>query len=242
MDASSRNELLRFVRDTPLFARLTDKSFEPIGRSIRIIDINRGRTLFNQDEPARFFYIVIEGWMKVFRTTPNGSEAVIGIFTRGQSFAEIAALAADNYPANSVAVSDACLAEIPVQPIVEAIAADTQVALVMLSSVSRQVRRLVDEIEQMKGLSGSQRVMEFLVELSPVESGPARIQLPYEKSVIARKVGMEAESLSRVFRKLGRYGVRIENEWAAIDDIAVLRHTLAGENTRISRTTGQTRP
>jgi CRP-like cAMP-binding protein len=230
MNSSSRSELLQFVRDTPLFARLTDRSFEPIGRSIRFLDIERGTGLFSQDEPANLFYLVIEGWIKVFRTTPNGSEAVIGIFTRGQSFAEIAALAEDSYPANSVAVSDACLAEIPIQPIRDAIARDTQVAMTMLSSVSRHVRRLVDEIEQMKGLSGTQRVIEFIVELSPTETGATRIQLPYEKTVIARKVGMEAESLSRVFRNLRKFGVRIENDMAVIEDIAMLRRNLTKVN------------
>lgn len=232
MSLSSRRELLQFVRKSPLFAELSDLSFEAIGRSIRFLKLQRGTGLFNQDEPANLFYIVIEGWVKVFRTTSRGTEAVIGIFTRGQSFAEIAALAEDAYPASSVAVSDVYLAEIPVQPIRDAIASDAQVALTMLSSVSRHVRRLVDEIEQMKALSGAQRVIEFIVQLSPSDEGPIRIQLPYEKSIIARKVGIEAESLSRVFKGLRKHGVTIENDMAIVEDVGALRRALANGTTR----------
>ena len=108
----------------------------------------------------------------------------------------------------------------------DAIANDPQVAMTMLASVSRHVRRLVDEIEQMKGLSGAQRVIEFIVQLSPAETGPSRIQLPYEKSIIARKVGMKAESLSRVFKNLRKHGVVIENDTAIVDDVGQLRRAL----------------
>lgn len=226
MSASNRGELLKFVRESPLFAQLSDESFEPIGRSIRFQDFDRGTVLFNQDEPANVFYIVVEGWIKVFRTTPAGTEAIIDVFTRGQSFAEIAALAKDNYPASSVAVSDVRLAAIAIRPIREAIAVDPQVALSMLASVSRHVRRLVDDIEQMKGLSGSQRVIEFIVKLSPSDAGSTQIQFPYEKTVIARKIGIKAESLSRVFKNLKKYGVKIENNMAIVDDVSVLRRQL----------------
>lgn len=232
MPKADRNDLLKFVRQTPLFTELSDASFAPIGKSIRFLHLERGRGLFDQDEPARLFYVVIEGWAKVYRNTPAGGEAVIGIFTRGQSFAEIAALAGDTYPASSVAVSDLHLAEIPIQPIRDAIAADAQLALTMLASVSRHVRRLVDEIEQMKALSGMERVIEFITQLTPSDAGPSRIQLPYEKSIIARKVGIEAESLSRVFRDLRRFGVTIEKDMAVVEDIGVLRRALEGRTKR----------
>jgi uncharacterized protein YutE (UPF0331/DUF86 family) len=50
--------------------------------------------------------------------------------------------------------------------------------------------------------------------------------LPYEKTVIARKVGMKAESLSRVFKSLRKHGVTIENDTAIVADVAILRRAL----------------
>lgn len=159
----------------------------------------------------------------MFRTTATGEEAVIGIFTRGQSFAEIAALAGDAYPAHGQAVTDVRLAEIPVDRLVAAITNDPETALVMLASVSRHVRRLVDEIEQIKGFSGTQRVAEFLIAQSPVTSGACTVRLPYEKTLIAAKLGMKAESLSRVFQRLKRFGVSIKGDMAIINEVEMLR-------------------
>jgi len=73
--------------------------------------------------------MVVEGWVKVFRTTAAGDEAVIGIFTRGQ-FAEVAALARDAYPAHGQAVTDVRLAEIPIERIITAISRDPETARV----------------------------------------------------------------------------------------------------------------
>mgnify|MGYP003521556372 CR=1 FL=1 len=47
-----------------------------------------------------------DGWVKVYRLTPSGSEAVVAVFTRGQSFAEAAAFVAGRFPASGEAVTD----------------------------------------------------------------------------------------------------------------------------------------
>ena len=45
----------------------------------------RGETIFFQGEPARTLYIVLEGWVKLYRIAPNGGEAVVGGSPRGRA-------------------------------------------------------------------------------------------------------------------------------------------------------------
>lgn len=224
--ASADDVVMGFLRRAPLFADLRDPEFDEVMSGVRDLTLPRGAPIFERGDPAHVFYVVIEGWVKVFRTTVAGEEAVIGIFTRGQSFAEIAALARDVYPANAAAVTEVRLAAIPIERIVAAIARDPNVALTMLTSVCRHMHALVDEIEGAKGLTGIQRVAEFLVEQSPAQSGTCTVHLPYEKTLIASKLGMKAESLSRVFQRLRSYGVRIRRDMAVIDDVAALAKVL----------------
>ncbi len=223
MAADASDDLKDFLRGAPLFSELSDAEFVQVTDGARAVSLARGDAVFAQGDPARLFYIVAEGWVKVFRTTAAGEEAVIGIFTRRQSFAEIAALARDVYPANAEAVTDARLVAIPTERIVSAISNDPNLALTMLASVCRHVRSLVDEIEQVKGLSGIQRVAEFLIAQSPVQSGACTVRLPYEKTLIASKLGMKAESLSRVFQRLRSFGVVIKRDMAVIDSVEALQ-------------------
>ncbi|MBV8444030.1 MAG: helix-turn-helix domain-containing protein, partial [Hyphomicrobiales bacterium] len=53
-------------------------------------------------------------------------------------------------------------------------------------------------------------------------SGPARIALPYEKALIANRLGMKPESFSRALGKLGEVGVVVERESVTISDVARL--------------------
>lgn len=223
MAGAANKETLETLRQCALFRDFDDVLFADICSDVRVVEISRGATLFSQHDPAKHFYIVLDGWMKVFRMSPRGEEAVIGIFSRGESFAEIAALARKDFPASAEAVADTRLAAVAVDRLIRRISDNPEVALSMLASVSRQMHRLVDEIEQMKGLSGIQRVAEFLARQCNVDDGACVVRLPYEKSLIAGKLGMKAESLSRVFQRLRARGVVIRGEMAMINDVATLR-------------------
>ena len=64
---------------------------------------------------------------------------------------------------------------------------------------------------------------EFLLELCPVDSGACAVTLPYDKFLIAGRLGMKPESLSRSFSKLKTIGVHINRNNAAIENIDRLR-------------------
>ena len=89
----------------------------------------------------------------------------------------------------------------------------------MLASVSLHLKRLVDQIEELKARTGPQRLANFLVGLAPVSRGACTIVLPYEKLLIAGRLGMKPESLSRAFQRLQSVGVRIKQGTVAIGDV-----------------------
>ena len=78
-------------------------------------------------------------------------------------------------------------------------------------------------MEQLKARTGAQRVAEFLLELAGATHGFCEVTLPYDKVLIAGRLGMKPESLSRAFARLREYGVTVRHNNAAIADIAVLR-------------------
>ncbi len=223
MDEAGRPKRLTILRSSPLFSGLGEEVLRGLEAETRLLTFRQGEMVFSQSDRAELFFIVVEGWVKVFRITQHGREVVIGVFTKRQNFAEIAALAGDCYPADAAAVTNTVLLTIPVSWIKSHIAEEPQIALTMLASISRQVHGLVDQIETLKGLSATERVVEFLIAQSVVEEGMSAIHLPHEKSLIASRLGMKAESLSRVFHRLRDYGVIVKNDVAIIKDLDTLR-------------------
>lgn len=183
----------------------------------------RGETIFLQGEPARILRLVMEGWVKLYRTAPNGGEAVIGVFTEGQSFGEAVVLGGGEYQVTAEAVSDCRMLQVHASVIFELIRRRPEIVGPILGSMCAHLHRLVNQIEQLKARTGAQRLAEFLLELCPLESRSCVVRLPYDKALIAGRLGMKPESLSRSFGRLRKVGVAINQSNAAIADVERLR-------------------
>jgi CRP-like cAMP-binding protein len=186
-------------------------------------DYDRGATIFLQGERARAIYIVVDGWVKLFRITPNGTEAVVGVFTRGRSIGEAVAFRGDTYPVSAEAASSARLIRIESETFLSNIRRDPDIALSMLSATYVHLQGMVAQIEALKSRTGAQRVAEFLLELADCAQGRCEVVLPYDKVLIAGRLGMKPESLSRAFAKLREQGVTISQARAEIENIDTLR-------------------
>ncbi len=198
---------------------LTDELLETaVGRAY-----DRGETIFLQGDLANHIFIVIEGWVKLFRMTPNGTEAVVGVFTQGRSFAEAAVFSGVPYPVSAEAVTDCQLLSLPAQTILARMRARPELSLAVLAASFQHLHGLSSQIAQLKAHTGAQRLAEFLVDLCPVETGACTITLPYDKSLIAGRLGMKPESLSRAFGRLREQGVTVSHNQAAIRDVEALR-------------------
>jgi CRP-like cAMP-binding protein len=143
------------------------------------------------------------------------------------------AFTGNRYPATAEAVTDARIVRIPADHIVRCIRASPDIALAMIASTSQHLHHLVEQVEQLKAQSGVQRVAEFLATLTPNEQGSCVVALPYDKVLIAARLGLKPESLSRAFAKLRSVGVEVHASHVAVGDIARLRQLAADDRSAI---------
>jgi CRP-like cAMP-binding protein len=224
---------LQIITRIAVFRGLKPETVEHIIQPATAVMMKAHDTLFRQGDPATAFFIVIVGWLKLYRITPSGEEAVIHTLTKGDSFAEAVAFTGNRYPASAEAVSETRVVRIPADHIVRCIRESPDIALAMIASTSQHLHLLVQQVEQLKAQSGVQRVAEFLVSLAPVEHGSCVIALPYDKVLIAARLGLKPESLSRTFAKLRSIGVAVHASHVAVNDVAKLRQLADDERSSI---------
>jgi len=159
----------------------------------------------------------------------EGADAIVGIHGPGQSFGEAAALLGTPAHATAETISETRILAIDVERLRSRLGADPDLAFAMLASASMHLRSMVDELERLKGLPGSRRVAGFLCDLAGSDEGAAAFALPYEKSLIAGRLGMTPESFSRALAKLRDRGVSIDRENVRIARIEALRDFFEGE-------------
>lgn len=229
---------LALIRATAIFSGLSPETLDQLISDASVQLHERSEVLFMQGDPAIAFYVVLDGWVKVYRMTPAGEEAVVGVFTRGQSFAEAAAFTGGEYPAIGETVTECRALIIPARRLFDRIRESPEIGLAMLASTSHHLHALIRQIEQLKAHTGAQRIAEFLISLAPVDQGPCTIALPYDKVLIAGRLGMKPESLSRAFRRLRSVGVGIRQNMASIADVEKLGDFVNKERAEIMRPHG----
>ena len=212
------------ARNSLLIRSLPEKHVEHLLSNAIWRHYERGETLFLQDEEATAIHIVLEGWVKLFRMSPTGSEAVVSVFTRGESFGEAVALRGMPYPVSAEAVTPCEVMHLPASVFTSLMRQDPDICISVLASTFTHLHSLVEQLEQLKAQTGAQRVAEFLLNLTDCETGECDVTLPYDKVLIAGRLGMKPESLSRAFSRLKTVGVKVKKNHAEIEDIEVLRH------------------
>ncbi|MCG8544731.1 MAG: Crp/Fnr family transcriptional regulator [Alphaproteobacteria bacterium] len=188
----------------------------------------RNALIFMHGDPAIRFYIVLDGWVKVFRETIDGRETVLHVFGAGESFAEAAIFRPEGYPANATACIDSRVLGVPATPFRKFMAENPPISENFMASVSEKLRLLTRQVEQLSARSATERLAGFLLRLCRDEVGSAEIQLPLEKAVIAARLGMQPETFSRSISKLQTVGVRIEGNLISIADVYALRRVSEG--------------
>lgn len=185
--------------------------------------------MFLHGDPADSFFVVFDGWVKLFRETEDGHESVIHVIAPGESFAEAAIFDKSTFPVSAVTVGPTRLLLVPAGPFVKSIQEDPDLSLNMLASMARRNRQLVQKLEHLTVKSSAERVALFLVELCQAPDGTCRVNLPHDKSLVAARLGMQPETLSRSLAKLRAIGVSTNSETVNIGDIGALRRYAAGD-------------
>ena len=68
---------LEMASRIPVFSGLKSQGLEVLLEKASIVNLRAGHVLFRQGEPAQAFFIVMEGWIKLYRVTAAGDEAVL---------------------------------------------------------------------------------------------------------------------------------------------------------------------
>ncbi len=222
-------EALDAVRKSPLFAGLGELNLRKIQAKCHMCDFERGATLFVQGTPANHLFLVIEGWIAIKIELQAGESTVIHVIGPGEIIAAPAALHFRRFPATAEAATETLVVEIPVGLYRDLVTANPEFALAVIAGLSARLHNLGQDLGRRQLLSTQKRVASFLLDHAPTK-GAAVIKLPYEKGLIAARLGMEPQTFSRALSLLGSHGVHSKRGCDVIvDDVAALRRYLESE-------------
>ncbi|MGF1562273.1 MAG: Crp/Fnr family transcriptional regulator [Geminicoccaceae bacterium] len=206
-----------------LFSELPRSALMTVLADSMVREVGRGTVLFLQGDPCDRFYIVLRGWVRLFRQAADGTEITISLMATGESLAEAAMFADGRFPVSGVAADDSRLLMVPKGPFLRQMEDDPRLCRSLMASMSMRLHAFVRQIEQISYRSTVERLAGFLLRMCEATSGGCRITLPMDKALVAARLNMQPETLSRGFAKLRAHGVETHGSEVLIADIGALR-------------------
>lgn len=208
-----------FLQSLPFFSGLPEADIDHLCQAASTRDFDKGQIIFLRGDDANTFFIVLSGWVKIYRDTHEGNEAILGLFTRTDTFGEAVVLDGADYPYSAQAVEKTKLVAIPANALKERAKNNPAILVRMMQTLSQHLNRMQLENEHLSQMSASQRVGCLLLQLSIGTEGTSRIvNFPYDKSLAAMKLGIKAETFSRALGQLKKIGVTVKGDEIHIGD------------------------
>lgn len=214
------------IKSAALFQGIDAKTLGQLAGQCHKKSHAKGRDLFAMGDKADVFFLIMQGWVKLYRPAKDGNEVVINVFGPGEVFAEAAVFNdSKTYPVNAQAVEDVVVIEIPRSFFVQKIEEDSGFALRMLGAIAARQHYLVQQLEQVTARAAPQRIGAFLIRFcrkTKQQGASWQVDLPYDKAVISARLNIKPETFSRALAKLEPHGVRVDERHIVIDDMRKL--------------------
>lgn len=210
---------------TALFGGLDPGTLARIAAGTTMVRVARGSLLFRAGDPCTGFHLVIDGRIKLSLHSAQGAERVVELPGPAQTFGEAAMFMRIAYRVSAEAIADSRLLHVAASTVFNELEQDPRLAHRIIASLSMRLHRLVGEIESQSLLSGTQRVVGYLLSLAdPAATDETLVRLPALKNVIASRLNLTHEHFSRILHALAAAGVIVpEGAVIRIPDIDALR-------------------
>ncbi|MBI5784130.1 MAG: Crp/Fnr family transcriptional regulator [Rhodocyclales bacterium] len=211
----------------PLFSALAPEQIQRIAAAVREKQLAKGEMLFQKGDPARGFFIVVSGQVKLALPSAQGNEKVVEIIGARQSFGEAVMFMDRPFPVFAEALVDTKLLHIGKDAVFELIESDASFSRRLLAGLSMRLHSLVADVETYSLRSSAQRLIGYLLQHSPNEDeavNSVEIKLPTSKHIIASRLNLTPETLSRILHDLADAGlIEVHGRIITVPDLRRLR-------------------
>ena len=209
------------IKSMPYFTGLGQAALESIRAYFFEKKAVRGEILVFEGEPAGALCFVVEGVVKVFKTSADGKEQILQLIRPGETFNDVPVFSGGANLASAEAMVDVLLYTVKKTDLEGIMQEYPQVALNVVRILSERVRQLVSLVEDLSFRHVTGRVAKVLLEYAGngAEGKPRLTQ-----QEMAAMIGTAREMVGRSLKALEEEGtIRMERNRVIITDQATLR-------------------
>jgi CRP/FNR family transcriptional regulator len=208
-----------------LFAGLSPEDAHFLSLKTLTRSVAKGECIVAENERVKGLYVVLEGRVKLSKTSVEGREQTLFIFEAGEPFCMSAAMEGEGFPADAVALTDGKVLMLSCEDFADLARRMPDLAVRMLAVLSgrlNQAMRLIGTLAR-KDMSG--RLAVYLLSITTQdEDGTAIAVPPLTQRELAKLLSTTPETLSRTITSLTQRGLINHREQGfSVPDLEALR-------------------
>jgi CRP/FNR family transcriptional regulator len=205
---------IELLKSLALFSALSDASLAAVVDRTSERTYPRGATIFRKGEICHGLYLVLEGRVKIYRSSPDGREQVLHVEGPGDPLAELPLFDGGPYPASARTLEESRLLFLPLDAFQALYRQNPEVADAVIHDLGRRLRRLVALVHKVSLKDVGARVASALIDYADAASAfrdGAVFLLPRTQEELAAELATTRESVARGLARLRRAGIIVQD-------------------------------
>ena len=202
-------DVLDDLRALPCLSGLGKNDLAVMGEMTRIREIDKNEAVFEEAEPAKFFFVLKTGTVKLYKTSSEGRELVIKIMGPGDYFCCAPLCSGGSYMVRGVALENSTIIVIPSQTFMTVLRNSVgETGWKIISGLCKRIHYLSGLLESLAFKDVEKRIIAVLMTLSDRTSeqdGLVPLQISHQE--LASMTGTVREVVSRTMSKLKKEGI-----------------------------------
>jgi CRP-like cAMP-binding protein len=212
------------LRQAALFGALDDDAASALAESLSEVKIRRGDVLFHEGDSGDELFIVLDGKVKLGRTSVDGRENLLAILGPGQMFGELSLFDPGPRSATVTAITDCSFASLSHEDLLKWLEARPVVASGLLAQLAGRLRKANDVVSDLVFSDVPGRVAKALLDLADrfgrTADDGVHVHHDLTQEELAQLVGASRETVNKALADFASRGwVRLEPRSVVILDI-----------------------
>lgn len=199
----NKTEIPDLLKKHDLFSKLSRNALEDLSVKSVYKKLEPKEAVFSEGFEGNFFYLLLSGSVRVFKSSYEGRESTIKIIRPGEIFAEAILFQKREYPASAVAVVNSEIIAIHRESFLEMIK-DRDSSRIFIETIFEKLRFLTDQIHYLNSHDVEDRFFRFIINNYGKKY---RYDISLAKKDIASAIGTIPETFSRLLLRLTKTGV-----------------------------------
>lgn len=205
------------IRDLTLFANMDETNFRALMRGAYVQNFPPRIDLIHENEPPDFLHVVLSGSVDLFSVW-NGRETSMATVRPVSTFILAASVQDLPYLMSARTLEKSRIALIPSQDVRAVFGKDGAFAQAIVAELAQCYRAVVKNTKDLKLRTSLERLANYLLRQQE-RTGSLEFDLTMEKRRLASFLGMTPENLSRAFKGLEPYSVKVAQNHIVITDL-----------------------